>query len=84
MSGTGKGKTLRQVAFGDRVRAQRQRLGLSQEAFALEAGINRSYVASLEAGHRNPSLDLMARVAAALQVDLGKLVKGLQDVEGRA
>lgn len=84
MAGTGKGKSARQVEFGDRVRHYRQRLNLSQEALAYKADINRTYIASLEAGHRNPSLDLMARLASALEVDLGTLVKGLQAKGGRA
>jgi len=84
VAGTGKGKSARQVEFGDRVRHYRQRLNLSQEALAYKADINRTYIASLEAGHRNPSLDLMARLASALEVDLGTLVKGLQAKGGRA
>jgi transcriptional regulator with XRE-family HTH domain len=83
MGGTDKGRTERQVEFGDRVRARRQRLGLSQEALALRASINRTYIASLEAGRRNPSLDLMARLAGALGVDLSVLVRGLQGTPGR-
>ena len=83
MGGTDKGKSARQVEFGDRVRAYRQELDLSQEALALKAGINRTYVASLEAGQRNPSLDLMARLANALRIDLGDLVHGLQKKRGR-
>ena len=83
MGGTDKGRTDRQVEFGDRVRARRLRLGLSQEALALRASINRTYIASLEAGRRNPSLDLMARLAGALDVVLSVLVKGLQATRGR-
>ncbi len=84
MGGTDKGRTPRQVEFGDRVRSFRIELGLSQEALAYEADINRSYIASLEAGQRNPSLDLMARLAVALGVDLGELVRGLQKKKGRS
>ena len=83
MGGTDKGKSPRQVEFGDRVRSYRDDLGLSQEALAYKASINRTYIASLEAGRRNPSLDLMARLAVALEVDLADLVAGLQEVEGR-
>jgi transcriptional regulator with XRE-family HTH domain len=44
---------------------------------------DRTYIANLEAGQRNPSLDLMARLPEALEVDLGELLSGLQDVRGR-
>jgi transcriptional regulator with XRE-family HTH domain len=83
VGGTDKGKTARQIAFGDRVRRYRRRLEWSQEDLAHEAGINRTYIASLEAGQRNPSLDLMARLATALGVDLGELLAGLQRKKGR-
>jgi transcriptional regulator with XRE-family HTH domain len=75
--------TPRQRAFGDRVREHRHAAGLTQEAFAEKAGIHRTYVASLEAGMRNPSLDLMARIALALGVDLAELTAGLQAKKGR-
>ena len=84
MGGTDKGRTPRQIELGDRIRRHRERLGLSQEGLAYEADINRTYIASLEAGQRNPSLDLMARLAKALGIDLGELVKGLQAKKGRS
>jgi transcriptional regulator with XRE-family HTH domain len=83
MAGTGKGVNPRQRAFGDRVREYRHGLGVSQDSLALKAGINRTYIASLEAGQRNPSLDLIARLAAALEIDAADLVKGLQSEKGR-
>ena len=84
MGGTDKGKSARQVEFGDRVRAHRHRLGLSQESLATNAAINRTYMASLEAGRRNPSLDMMSRLAVALEVDLADLIQGLQGLQGRS
>jgi transcriptional regulator with XRE-family HTH domain len=83
VGGTDKGKSERQVEFGDRVRARRQELGLSQEALALDARINRTYIASLEAGRRNPSLDLIVRLARGLDIDAADLVEGLQELDGR-
>ena len=83
MAGTGKGPTPRQREFGDRIRKRRLKLGLSQEALALESGINRTYIGSLEAGERNPSLENVARLATALGVDAADLVKGLQKLKGR-
>lgn len=83
MGGTDKGRSPRQVELGDRIRRLRARRGWSQEDLAYEAGINRTYIASLEAGQRNPSLDLMARLAIALGVDIGTLVRGLHELRGR-
>jgi transcriptional regulator with XRE-family HTH domain len=83
MGGTDKGRTRRQAEFGDRVRARRHELAWSQEELALRANINRTYIASLESGRRNPSLDLIARLAAAMKIDAADLVRGLQRVKGR-
>lgn len=83
MAGTGKGPTDRQREFGRRIRDQRLELGLSQEALALKAGINRTYIGSLESGQRNPSLDNISRLAIALKIDAADLVRGLQKLKGR-
>ena len=84
MGGTDNGKSERQVEFGDRVKALRMKRSLSQEGLAHAASINRTYIASLEVGRRNPSLDMMSRLAIALDVDLAELVKGLQAKMGRS
>jgi len=83
VAGTGKGKTPLQVELGQRVRSARLNLGWSQEALALEAEINRTYIGSLESGQRNPALATLARLARALGVDLGVLVAGLERLEHR-
>jgi transcriptional regulator with XRE-family HTH domain len=83
MGGTDKGANPRQRALGDRVREFRHGMGLSQEQLAYKAGINRTYIASVETGRRNPSLDLIVRLASALEVDAADLVRGLQDEDGR-
>lgn len=41
---------------------------LSQEALALEANVDRSYVSGLERGVRNPSVDILDRLAQTLAV----------------
>lgn len=83
MAGTGKGPTPRQREPGDRFRSRRLKLGLSQEAQALEAGIHRSYIGSLEAVDRNSSLKNIAKLALALGIDAADLVRGPQKFRGR-
>jgi transcriptional regulator with XRE-family HTH domain len=56
------------VAFGRRVREFRDQAGLSQERLALKAGLNRTYMGSVERGERNVSLDNIYRLAEALGV----------------
>lgn len=54
--------------FGQRVRALRERTGLSQEALAAKAGIHRTYMGGIERGERNLCLRNILRLAAALGV----------------
>lgn len=70
------------VAFGKRVRARRDELGLSQRVLAEKAGMDWSYVAQCERGERNLALGNLARLAIALEVDLGELLQGLQGYLG--
>jgi transcriptional regulator with XRE-family HTH domain len=62
------------VAFGAAVRQKRLTLGLSQEALADGAGIDRSYMSSVERGGQNIGLVLAAQVARALDVTLADLM----------
>jgi transcriptional regulator with XRE-family HTH domain len=57
--------TLRQV-FAENVRVVRTNRGLSQERLADEAGLDRTFVSSLERGVRNISIDNIERIALAL------------------
>lgn len=61
-------------AFGSRLRELRVARGWnSQEAFALHAGLDRTYVSGIESGRRNPTLDVAVRIAGALEVPLSEL-----------
>jgi transcriptional regulator with XRE-family HTH domain len=58
-------------------------MGLSQEALAHRAGLQRAYIGQLETGMRSVGLDNLARLAKGLEIDLGDLLEGLQDLPGR-
>ena len=62
------------VIFGKNVRRWRQQRKLTQEQLAFEAEIDLTYVGGIERGRRNPSLLVMARIADALSVPIGKLL----------
>lgn len=64
------------VALGARVRELREVLELSQEAFAHKAGLDRTYVSGVERGRRNPTLDVLYRLADALEVEVRDLFPG--------
>jgi transcriptional regulator with XRE-family HTH domain len=57
------------------LRLLRQAKGFSQEVFADEAGLHRSYISDLERGVRNPSLIAIDKLARALDVPAGRLLE---------
>jgi transcriptional regulator with XRE-family HTH domain len=57
-------------AFGRACRDTRIRLGLSQQAISDAVGVSRGYIAKLEAGSSNVSVDVMERIADALGIRL--------------
>ena len=63
--------------FGRRVRARRNELGLSQEALADIARLHWTFVGQVERGRRNLTLHNILKLAAALNVDAGALVRGI-------
>lgn len=66
------------VEFGGRVRAKRMALDVSQMELAEAAGIHWTYLSSVERGERNIGLENILRIAVALDVDPGDLVRGLR------
>jgi transcriptional regulator with XRE-family HTH domain len=60
--------------FGERVRNLRKARGLSQEAFASECGLDRTYVGGIERGERNVALRNLSAIAAALGITLAQLL----------
>jgi transcriptional regulator with XRE-family HTH domain len=67
--------------FGERVRVLRQARGLSQEALALAAGLDRTYIGGVERGERNISLLNIQKIAQALNVSPADLLKFEQEAE---
>ena len=65
------------AALGERVRARRLALGLSQEALAELTAMHWTFVGQVERGRRNVTLHNLVRLADALGVDPGVLVTGI-------
>lgn len=69
------------AAFGSIVRAERMKREIAQDEFALLANIDRSYFGKLERGERQPSLALILRISAGLELSasalLAKMERGL-------
>jgi transcriptional regulator with XRE-family HTH domain len=54
------------VALGRTIRELRLKLNLSQEAFADEAGLDRSYIGGIERGEHNLALVSLIKISATL------------------
>ena len=63
--------------FGERVRELRKSGGWSQEEFALECGLDRTYVGGIERGERNLALRNIERIALALGLSISELMEDL-------
>lgn len=65
--------------LGLRIKFLRKNTGLSQEKFALRIGMDRTYLATVEAGKRNISLVNIEKIARGLDISLAELFKGVGD-----
>ncbi len=65
------------LRFGRRLRELRLRAGLSQEEFAAECDLDRTYISGIERGKRNVALRNIEAIAGALKISISELMKGL-------
>ena len=63
------------VALGEAIRRARLAKGISQEKLALLAEVDRSYVGRIERGDNNAAVLTLARLAAALDTTIAKLMQ---------
>jgi transcriptional regulator with XRE-family HTH domain len=67
------------VAFGDHLRALRREQGWkSQEEFAHHVGLDRTYVSGLERAVRNPTLDVIVKLATGLGIHPTELLATIE------
>jgi transcriptional regulator with XRE-family HTH domain len=64
-----------QRTVGRNLRHYREQRGLSQEAFAAELGVHRTYMGGLERGERNITLRSLERIAKRLKLDPLELLR---------
>lgn len=60
------------LLVGKRVKELRNRLGINQEELADLAGLDRTYITSVECGKRNISIVNIEKLAKALKVSLAE------------
>jgi XRE family transcriptional regulator, aerobic/anaerobic benzoate catabolism transcriptional regulator len=61
--------------FGERIRAERARRGMSRKLLADHAGMSERYITQIESGKGNISILLLRQVASALGLPLARLVE---------
>jgi transcriptional regulator with XRE-family HTH domain len=71
------------LALGKAIREVRKKKGLSQEALGLEAGLDRTYVSSVERGRRNISFDNLVKIAETLEVRPSQLLVRWEEIGAR-
>ncbi len=59
------------------IRAGREKLALTQEQLGFETGLDRTYISGIERGVRNPSLDVIAKIALALETTPSDLLSAM-------
>jgi len=63
------------IKFGGKVRQERLRKKFSQERFALQVGVHRTYIGMIERGEKNITLMNIEKIANALGIPLNDLMK---------
>ena len=59
--------------FGRAIKKRRTELGISQEELAERADLHRTYIADIERGTRNVSLENIEKLAKALRIPIATL-----------
>ena len=58
------------IKFGQKVREERAKLGLSQEELASRAGVHRTYIGMIERAEKNITLENIEKIAQALKIKI--------------
>lgn len=64
-------------SFGDKVRQERLKRNLSQEAFAELVGLHRTYIGMVERGEKNITLRNIERISKTLKITIHELLEGI-------
>lgn len=68
------------IKLGKRIRELRKAKGFSQENFAYEVGLDRTYMGSVERGERNIAALNLMRIAKALKIEVGDLFPSIKSL----
>ncbi|MCR4313289.1 MAG: helix-turn-helix domain-containing protein [Candidatus Roizmanbacteria bacterium] len=60
------------IKFGEKVREERLKQGLSQEDLASRAGVHRTYIGMIERAEKNITLENIEKISVALNLSIDK------------
>ena len=67
--------------IGNRIRYLRKKLGISQEKLALKSDLDRTYLAGIESGKRNATLDSVEKIIRSLDISVKEFFDFEQGVD---
>lgn len=69
------------IKIGKKIREMRKQKGFSQENFAAEAELGRTYYGRVERGEQNISIQNLIQIALTLQVEISELLPPLRQLK---
>ena len=60
-------------SFGNKLRSERLKLGLSQEKFAELTGLHRTYIGMIERGEKNITIKNIKKISLTLNMTMSEL-----------
>ena len=73
----------KKTLLGRRIRALRNIKGWTQEELGKRADVNYKFIGEIERGRQNPSLNVLYKIASAMQVDLPELFRAEHEILDR-
>ena len=65
------------LRLGRRIQTERKLLGLSQNGFAKNCGLNRSHFGGIERGERNLTFLVLCKICSRLGCDIARVTRGI-------
>ena len=73
-------KHLALIKLGSQIRELRKAKGFSQESFAAEVGLDRTYMGGVERGERNIAALNLIQIAKCLNIEVGELFPPMRNL----
>ncbi|MBV8274209.1 MAG: helix-turn-helix transcriptional regulator [Verrucomicrobia bacterium] len=65
------------LRLGRRIQTERKLLGLTQNGFAKNCGLNRSHFGGIERGERNLTFLILCKICSRLGCDIARITRGI-------